>query len=299
MLNSLIIKTLPLMPKPLVASVAKKYIAGSTLSQAVNVTKELALKGAFATIDVLGEFVDSKQQAEHEFRSSMEVLDAIKEHKLQAYLSIKPTSLGLGIDVNYGYNHIAQIVKKADSFGIFVRMDMENTPYTTDTLNAYKKLRAEGLSNCGVVLQAYLKRTQQDIRELADYKPNIRLCKGIYVESDSVAFKHPEEIRKNYKECFHLLMESATKVGIATHDDVLIDSAVEYVKKHNIAREQYEFQMLLGVRENKRDSIIAAGHSMRIYVPFGEDWYGYSIRRLKENPAVARNVIKAFFSPNS
>lgn len=299
MLNTLIIKSLPLMPKPLVASVAKKYIAGSTLAQAVKVTKELEQKGAFATIDVLGEFVESKQQAEQEFRSSMAVLEAIKDHNLRAYLSIKPTSLGLGIDIDYGYNHIAQIVRKADSYGIFVRMDMENTPYTTDTLNVYKKLRAEGLSNCGVVLQAYLKRTQADIRDLAPYNPNIRLCKGIYVEAESVAFKNPEEIRKNYKECFYLLMESASKVGIATHDDILIDFAMAYINKHTIAKDHYEFQMLLGVRENKRDSIIAAGHSMRIYVPFGEDWYGYSIRRLKENPAVARNVIKAFFSPNS
>lgn len=296
MLNTLIIQSLPLMPKPLVAKVAKKYIAGASLHDAIRVTKELEQKKASVTIDVLGEFVESKEQARHEYRASMQVLDAIKENNLRAYLSIKPTSLGLGINFDFGFDHIRSIVSKAHELGVFVRMDMENSPYTTDTLRAYKRLREEGLSNCGVVLQAYLKRTQDDIRDLAPYKPNVRLCKGIYVESESIAYKHPDEIRKNYMECLKLLMENASKIGIATHDDFLINNAQKLLREQNIDSERYEFQMLLGVREYRRDEIIAQGHAMRIYVPFGEDWYGYSIRRLKENPAIARNVIKAFFS---
>ena len=296
MLNTLIIQSLPLMPKPLVAKVAKKYIAGASLSDAIRVSKELEQKKAAVTIDVLGEFVESKEQAHHEYRASMQVLDAIKENNLKAYLSIKPTSLGLGIQYDYGYTHIRSIVAKAQELGAFVRMDMENSPYTNDTLRAYKQLREEGFSNCGIVLQAYLKRTQNDIKELAHFKPNVRLCKGIYVESESIAFKNPDDIRKNYMECLHLLMENSTKIGIATHDDFLINNAQKLINEQKLDSQRYEFQMLLGVREYRRDEIIAQGHSMRIYVPFGEDWYGYSIRRLKENPAIARNVMKAFFS---
>lgn len=298
MLNSIIVKTLPLMPKPIVAKVAKKYIAGATLKDAVNASKSLQGKGATVTIDVLGEFVESREQAKHEFTSSMSVLDAIKENSLQAYLSIKPTSLGLGIEKEFGYGHIKQIVSKAHELGIFVRMDMENSPYTTLTLDVYKQLRAEGLSNCGVVLQAYLKRTQEDIRDLLKYNPNIRLCKGIYIESESIAFKSPEQIRKNYLECLHLLLEHDTHIGIATHDDHLIHAAQDYTTRHSIEKSRFEFQMLLGVRENKRDEIIKKGYPLRVYVPFGEDWYGYSIRRLKENPAIAGNVFKAMFTNN-
>lgn len=298
MLNSLIVKMLPLMPKTLVARVAKKYIAGAALSDAISVSQHLDSIGASVTIDVLGEFVESKEQAKHEFASSMAVLDAIHQHSLRAYLSIKPTSLGLGIEKRFGYDHIKQIVSKAKDLGIFVRMDMENSPYTTLTLDVYKELREEGFDNCGVVLQAYLKRTQDDIRSLAKYNPNVRLCKGIYVESEEIAYKKPDEIRKNYMECLHLLMENSSKIGIATHDDFLISSAQKYIAQHSIDKSRYEFQMLLGVREGKRDEIIKHGYPLRIYVPFGEDWYGYSIRRLKENPAVAGNVTKAFFTRN-
>lgn len=298
MLNSIIVKTLPLMPKPIVAKVAKKYIAGGTLNDAIKTSKHLYSKGATVTIDVLGEFVESRDQAKHEFESSMAVLDAIKENSLHAYLSVKPTSLGLGIEREFGYLHIKQIVEKANKLGIFVRMDMENSPYTTTTLDVYKQLRAEGLSNCGVVLQAYLKRTQDDIRDLLQYRPSIRLCKGIYIESETIAFKSPEQIRKNYMECLHLLLENDTHIGIATHDDYLIHAAQDYTSRHSIDKNRFEFQMLLGVRENKRDEIIKKGYPLRVYVPFGEDWYGYSIRRLKENPAIAGNVFKALFTNN-
>jgi proline dehydrogenase len=223
------------------------------------------------------------------------VLSAIQQYALPAYLSVKPTSLGLGIDPEFAYNNILSLVKTAKEFGAFVRMDMENSPYTTQTIDMYRRLRHEGYDNCGIVIQAYLRRSESDILSLLDLDPNIRLCKGIYRENPEIAFVDPEEIRNNYKKLLRLLLKHASKTGIATHDDILIDDAMDVIQRESINKETYEFQMLLGVREERRDAILRLGHQMRIYVPFGEDWYGYSTRRLKENPQVAGYVFKAMF----
>ena len=295
MLQSLIAASLPYIPKSIVKSVASRYIAGSTLEEAVRTVQMLAQKGASSTIDVLGEFVSTKERALHEYTSSKEVLSAIQKNALPAYLSVKPTSLGLGIDPDFAYQQIRDLVEIAQSFGAFVRMDMENSPYTTQTIDMYKRLRHEGFDNCGIVIQAYLHRSESDILSVLDLDPNIRLCKGIYRESPDIAFTHPDEIRNNYKKLLRLLLKHASKTGIATHDDILINDAMDIIKTENINIDAYEFQMLLGVREERRDSILKAGHQMRIYVPFGEDWYGYSTRRLKENPQVAGYVFKAMF----
>jgi proline dehydrogenase len=295
MLQSLIAASLPYIPKSIVKSVASRYIAGSTLHDAIHTVQSLAKKGAHSTIDVLGEFVTSKERSLHEFECSKEVLSAIKKHQLPAYLSVKPTSLGLGIDPEFAYENIRTLVQMASEFGAFVRMDMENSPYTTQTIDIYRRLRHDGFSNCGIVIQAYMRRSESDILSLLDLDPNIRLCKGIYRESPEIAFTNPDEIRNNFKKLLRLLLKHASKTGIATHDDILIDDAIHVIENEGIARETYEFQMLLGVREERRDSILRMGHHMRIYVPFGEDWYGYSTRRLKENPQVAGYVFKAMF----
>ncbi len=295
MFNSLIAKSLPIIPRSVVRAVAKRYIAGDALSDAVRVAKELARKGAAATIDVLGEFVDSRERALSETKASKEVIKAIEEYKLSSYLSVKPTSLGLAVDNDFGYANIRAPVEFASERGIFTRMDMENSPYTSATLDYYRRLRAEGFNNVGVVIQAYMRRSEGDVLSLLPLAPSVRLCKGIYVEDASIAFKQPDEIRANYKKLLRILVDGGAKVGIATHDDNLISDAENLLGEQPAESTAHEFQMLLGVREERRNALLSAGRRVRIYVPFGEDWYGYSTRRLKENPQIAWHVFKAIF----
>jgi proline dehydrogenase len=291
--NSLVVATLPIIPKSIVKSVAQRYIAGDTLADAVRVTQQLMAKGACSTIDVLGEFVSSRERAVTETASQGAVLDAIRDNGLNSYLSVKLTSLGLDIDRDFAYANLRGLVERAASYGLFVRMDMENTPYTDVTLDFYRRLRRDGFDNVGVVIQAYLHRSQDDIRGLLDYSPSVRLCKGIYVEDAAVAIKDPEGIRSNYRTLLGLLLASDARVHIATHDEALIVDAERQVAGQRPTGDNVEFQMLLGVREDRRDTLIRNGHRVRIYVPFGDDWYGYSTRRLKENPQVAGYVAKA------
>lgn len=295
MLNALIARSLPIVPKPVVRTVAKRYIAGDSLSDAVRVAQELAAKGASTTIDVLGEFVTSRERASRETAASRDVLGAIADYRLPSYLSVKPTSLGLDVDNAFGYANIRTLVEFAAGAGVFVRMDMENSPYTTATLDYYRRLRAEGFDNVGVVIQAYMRRSEDDVRALLPLAPSVRLCKGIYVEDPAIAYKNPDEIRANYKKLLRILTDGGAKTGIATHDDALIADAETLLAEQPSARETHEFQMLLGVREERRNALLRAGQRVRIYVPFGEDWYGYSTRRLKENPQIAWYVLKAMF----
>lgn len=295
MLNQLIIKTMPLIPKAIIHAVAKRYIAGDNLSDAVMVTKNFETLGGMTTIDVLGEFVTSKERALHEKEHSKLVLEAIKTNALPTYLSVKPTSLGLGIDPQFGYENIKEILTIANAQGTFLRLDMENSPYTDMTLDLYRKFRAEGFQNVGIVIQAYMRRSYKDIESLMELKPAIRLCKGIYKESPEIAFQGKDEVRDNYKKLLRLIFDNGLYVGIATHDDILIEDAMSEINKRGLKQEEYEFQMLLGVREERRNEIMRAGHRMRIYVPFGKDWYGYSSRRLKENPDMASHIFKAIF----
>lgn len=294
--NKLVVATLPIVPKAVVKLVAQRYIAGPMLTDAVNTSKALKAIGASSTIDVLGEFVTDRERASNEALMSKHVVDAIKGNSLDAYLSVKLTSLGLDLDRDFAYTNLTGIVKHANENGVFVRMDMENTPYTDVTLDFYRRLRASGHDNVGVVIQAYLRRSENDIQSLLEYQPSVRLCKGIYVESEQVAFKDAEEIRASYKKLLRLLVDGNANVRIATHDEALIADAEQLVEQRNLDHGRYQFQMLLGVRERRRDAIIAKGHPMCVYVPFGEDWYGYSTRRLKENPQIAGHVARAFLT---
>jgi proline dehydrogenase len=294
--NKLVVATMPLIPKRVIQTVARRYIAGPHLQDAVRVTQRLQEQGATSTIDVLGEFVTDAARARHEAQMSADVLRAIRDYQLSAYLSVKLTSLGLDIDRDFAYDNVRTLVRQAAADGLFVRMDMENTPYTDITLEFYKRLRNDGFDNVGVVLQAYLYRTEADVQSLLEYSPSVRLCKGIYVEDASVAIKDPDGIRANYMKLLRLLLDGGARTHIATHDEPLIVDAERALAERKTPAEQYEFQMLLGVREDRRDALLAAGHAVRIYVPFGEDWYGYSTRRLKENPAVAGYVAKAIFT---
>ncbi len=295
MLNHIIIKTLPVLPKSFVYLIAKKYIAGPHLNDAIIVSQELMKLNGASTIDMLGEFVTKREEALQNVTDIYEILNAIRNYNLATYLSIKPTSLGMGIDFDFGYENIEKIVKRANELGIFVRLDMENSPYTDSTLKIYKKLRDNGYDKVGIVIQAYMRRSINDINKLLEYRPNIRLCKGIYNEDESIAYKGFEEIRDNYKKLLKLILDNNCYVGIATHDEDLIQFALNEVKQRNLNIEKYEFQMLLGVREQRRNEILSLGHHLRVYVPYGKDWYGYSTRRLKENPKMAGHIFKAIF----
>jgi proline dehydrogenase len=293
--HDLLVKTVQIMPINLVWLFSKKYIAGKTLQSAVNLVKQLNAKGILATLDVLGESVKTREEAMEAKNKAMEVLDAIVKNKLNANLSIKPTQMGLAIDKELAYKQILELVKKANEINNFVRIDMEDSPYTDLTFEVYKKIYEE-YNNVGVVLQAYLKRTFNDTILLNKLGTNYRLCKGIYIEPSTIAYKDKQAIRDNYLKCLELMLKNGNYVGIATHDKYLIDKSYELIKSLNVPRDMFEFQMLLGVREDLRDKINKDGYKIRIYVPYGEDWYKYSIRRLQENPNIAGHIVKEFFA---
>ncbi len=294
-INKAIVAFVKLLPKSVVYIFAKKYIAGETLDKAVNVVKELNSKGIVATMDVLGEAVSTRKECEMAKLECLDVLDAIYQNKLDANLSLKPTQLGLSIDKQFYLEQLTEILDKAKLYNNFVRIDMEDSPYTDDTIETFNKLR-EKYDNVGIVVQAYLKRTKDDVAKLNTTGTHYRLCKGIYVEPEEIAFKDRQKIRDNYLEILSMMFDNGNYVGIATHDDYLVDGAYKLIKQKNISKSKYEFQMLYGVTENLRDKINSDGHKIRIYVPFGEQWYKYSIRRLKENPQLAWYIAKSVFT---
>ena len=293
LLTTLIVKTLPLVPKSIVGQVSKRYIAGSTISEAVRVVRSLNAKGMMATVDLLGEDVYAESEAVSIKNEWLSAQRTLHEAKLDTNCSLKLSQLGLRIDRELCYRNLETIVANAREMGMFIRIDMEDSSTTTDTLTMYRRLREAGYDNVGVVIQAYMKRSEEDIRSLAKLKASFRLCKGIYIEPDAIAFRDRDEVRQNFILLLRTLFESGCYVGIATHDDYLVDKAYELISTYKLSRDQYEFQMLLGVREQLRDSIVARGHRLRVYVPYGQAWYAYSVRRLNENPQIAGYIVKA------
>ena len=292
--NKIIVAIVQLMPKTMVGFFSKRYIAGETLDNAVDLVKKLNDKGIYATIDVLGESVKNKDEAVAAKNKALEVLDTIAKNNLKANLSIKPTQMGLAIDENFALKQISELIEKARAFDNFVRIDMEDSPFTDLTFSLYKKLR-ENYDNVGVVVQAYLKRTYDDVILLNKLGTNYRLCKGIYIESPNIAYKDKHAIRENYLKTLEAILKAGNYIGIATHDEYLINEAEKLLNELKLTNDKFEFQMLLGVREDLRDKINSAGYKIRIYVPFGKDWYAYSVRRLKENPQIAGYIFKSLF----
>lgn len=297
-LNSFIAKTLPFVPKAIVGKVSARYIAGEHLDDAVRAIMKINGQGMKATIDILGEDVHEHEVAEATRSQWLNVLDEIKRRNLDSNISIKLSQLGFRIDQEYCYRTARTLVEAAAERGNFVRIDMEDSTMTSATIELYKRLRAEGFENVGMVIQAYLHRSDKDVRELTKMKANFRLCKGIYLESPDIAYQDRDDIRRNYGLLLRTMIEAGCYVGIATHDDYLVEKAHELIEKDRLEKNRYEFQMLLGVRDQLRSSIVQAGHMLRVYVPFGEQWYAYSVRRLKENPQIAGYVLKAMFSGN-
>ena len=282
---------LPVVPRPVVQLFSARYIAGSTLDEAIEVVGTLNGEGKLATVDVLGEEITRESEARAIAQAYCDAFTAIERENLDSNVSIKPTALGLDLSYELCRENLETVLAEAARYGNFVRIDMEDSATTSDTLRLYRELREDGFDNVGVVLQAYLHRTLDDVRQLADLEPNVRLCKGIYVEPPTIAFTGYEDVRANYVRALDALLEGGAYVGIATHDEWLIGQALERVEGMDTS--DYEFQMLLGVRERRASGLVAAGHRLRVYVPFGEHWYQYSLRRLQENPTMAGTIAKA------
>ena len=293
--NRVLVTTLPLVPKAIVGRVASRYVAGSTLDDVVRVVRRLNSEGAMATIDVLGEEVTEREKALAAVEEYVQVLETIDRNHLDSNVSIKPTLLGLKIDEAFCRDNLDRIAVVAKQSGNFVRIDMEDNTTTDATLRIYRELHARH-GNLGCVLQAYMRRTLKDIDELPAEKPSVRLCKGIYVEPRTLAWKGYDTVRANFVSALAKLLAKGVHVGIATHDEYLAARAVALLDEYGVPRERYEFQMLLGVDDELRRILLAAGHRLRVYVPYGRDWYPYSMRRLRENPEVARHVLRALLS---
>ena len=297
LINNAIVSVVKRMPESVVWQFSKRYIAGTTLNDAVDFVKKLNEKVIYATIDVLGESVQSKDEAVTAKQNALKVLEAIETNKLMANLSIKPTQMGLGIDEEFTYKNVYDLVETAAKKNNFIRIDMEDSPFTDKTIALYKKLH-EKFSGVGIVVQACLKRTEKDVVSLNPEGCNYRIVKGIYVEPVEISFRDRQEIRDNYVKVLEIMLKDGNYVGIATHDEHLINEAYRLIKKYNVPNDKFEFQMLLGVREDLRDKINADGYKIRIYVPFGKDWFAYCTRRLKENPDFTKNVVKSVFGIN-
>jgi proline dehydrogenase len=285
LLDHALARTLPAVPRGVVRRVSARYIAGPELADARRVVAELNAEGKLATVDVLGEEITTAAAAEAIAQSYRDVLAALAGDHLDANVSVKLTALGLKLDYGLCRANLEAVVRDAAALGTFVRIDMEDATCTDDTLHLYRDLREAGLDNVGVVLQTCLRRTADDVRGLADLRPSVRLCKGIYVEPAAIAFQDYDEVRAAFVTALDVLLEVGCYVAVATHDEYLIRRALERVR--GLRREDYELQMLLGVREQRAGELVRDGHRLRVYVPFGSRWYEYSLRRLQENPKLA------------
>jgi proline dehydrogenase len=299
-INKMIAGMLPFMPKNVVWIFSKRYIAGKTIQDAIEVSRKLNKEGAMVTIDLLGEFITELSQAEKNKEIYLDIIETIEKGGIDGNYSLKPTMFGLLLDKDVAYQNIREIVAMAAKHDNFVRVDMEDSQCVDLEIELFRKLKAEFPKNVGLVLQAYLKRTKNDITDMLNLHNeivpvNYRLCKGIYVESEKITYKKYNEINEHYLEDLEYMFQKGIYPGIATHDKALVDGSYKLIEKYKVQKSRYEFQMLYGVTPQLRKSIIDKGHRIRIYVPFGEQWFAYSTRRLKENPAMAMDIIKALF----
>ncbi len=290
--SRLVLLTLPLVPRALVGKVAGKYVAGSDRSAALDVAERLNSEGCMATLDLLGEEVTEREKALASTREYVALLDDIAARGVDANVSIKLTMLGLEIDHGFCRDNVERIAEAAKGHGNFVRIDMEDRTTTDATIAIYRELQ-ERHGNLGVVFQAYMRRTLDDIAALPEEGANVRICKGIYIEPRETAWKGYETVRLAFVAALEKLFDHGVYVGIATHDEYLACAAVALIDRYQLDRSQYEFQMLLGVDDPLRRILVDQGHRLRVYVPYGPDWYEYSMRRMRENPEVASHVVRA------
>jgi proline dehydrogenase len=287
LLDRAIVRLLPVVPRPVVRRVSSRYIAGAELADATRTVRALNRRGKLATIDVLGEEITSEAETHAIAASYEEVLAEIARRHLSANISVKPTALGLELDLALCRANLERVVHRARVRGNFVRIDMEDATTTDGTLAIYRELREAGFDNVGVVLQSSLKRTVADVHELAPLAPNVRICKGIYVESPEIQLHDFDGVRKSFVTALEALLDAGCYVAVATHDRWLISETKRLVAERSLPPSAYELQMLLGVRPELADRLVAEGHRLRVYVPYGASWYAYSLRRLQENPGIA------------
>ncbi|MGH3146869.1 MAG: proline dehydrogenase family protein [Rubrobacter sp.] len=290
-LDKVIANSVPVIPRPIVKKISSRYIAGDTLEEAVSTIRDLNEQGCVATIDLLGESTESKADAREKLKDYERVVDTLDEHGLESGISVKLTGLGLTLSEGLCRANLEEVVEYAGARGRFVRVDMEDSPYTEATIGIVESVYASH-ENTGAVLQAYMRRSIEDAQRAIEAGFSVRLCKGIYDEPRRVAYKDFHTVRQNYTLLLDELLRGGVYVGIATHDEFLIWQALRLIHQLEIPKDRYEFQMLLGVDEELRSILVEAGHKLRVYVPFGEDWYEYSTRRLKENPKIAGYVAK-------
>ncbi len=288
LLDRAVVTLLPAVPKPVVRKLSARYIAGPTLDDARRVVTGLNAEGKLATVDVLGEEVSRDSEAAAIAAEYVAALDAFERDDLDANVSVKPTGLGLKLDYDLCKRNVEAVIAAAKPTNRFVRIDMEDSSTTDDTLRLFRELRDEGHARVGPVLQASLKRTVSDAASLAG--ASVRLCKGIYVEPEPIQFCDDQEVRVSFVQTLETLLDGGCYAAIATHDEWLIDRSLRLLRERGLARDRYEFQMLLGVRPELGDRLVESGHRLRIYVPYGRQWYEYSLRRLQENPKIAGYV---------
>ena len=296
----MIANIIPYFPKSFKWQFSKKYVAGTTIDDAMSISSDLNKQGMMVTVDLLGEFIKNMEEAAENEAAYFDIINRLSAENINGGVSVKPTFFGLNINFEKCYQMIRRVVQHAVEKDIFVRIDMEDSECTSAEIELFRKLKAEFPNHVGLVLQAYLKRTTRDIDQLQDIHSaasplNFRLCKGIYVEPEKIAYKAYQKVRDNFVALLEQMTQAGNYVGIATHDRYLVEEAYKLIKKYELKPDQYEFQMLYGVTPNLRDEIVANGHRMRIYIPFGKDWFGYCTRRLKENPKMANDIIKGIF----
>jgi proline dehydrogenase len=292
--DKVVAASLPLVPKPVVRRVAAPYIAGEREADLLSVAADMNRQGYAVAAAILGEFVSRREEASHAVDEYTGLLRSLHEHHIDAYIHVKPTHLGLTMDREFCQENVRALLEVARPLGLFVRMDMEDSPTTDGTLAIYDRLRQE-YDNIGVVIQARMRRSLADVRELARVKANVRLCKGIYIEPYSIAYTDPAIINRNYVLLLEELLSAGCYTAIATHDEKLVWEAYRLLETLHVGHDQYEFQMLLGVLAPLRTLIRDAGHRLRVAVPYGPNWYAYSLRRLKKNPTIAGYVLKSMF----
>jgi proline dehydrogenase len=300
MINKAIASVVPYFPKKFVWVFSKKYIAGETVEDAIYAARSLNEHGVMVTVDLLGEFITNLDQADENRDQYLRIIESFENAKIRGNYSLKPTSFGLLIDPEKCYQNIRSIVALAEKYNNFVRIDMEDSECVDLEITLFKRLKLEFPKSVGLVFQAYLYRTEKDIDDLLsihtpDSPLNFRLCKGIYVEPEDIAIKDHTKINENFLKLLDKLLFNGVYVGIATHDKELVNGTYRLIEKYNVPKDMYEFQMLYGVTPELRNGIVGEGHEMRVYVPYGKDWFGYSTRRLKENPKMAQHIIKSIF----
>jgi len=293
-LNHIVISLISKVPKTIIKKFANQYVAGITIGDVLDKVQNLNDLGLCATVDILGEHTKEILETQKITNDYCDILTEIDKRKLNCNISIKPSHIGTDISNKLFTDNLNMIQKTANSYNNFVRIDMENSKLTNISLKTYQ-LSLQTSNNIGIVLQAYLHRTYDDLNKL-DSNSNIRICKGIYNESEKISFKKKEEINKNYIRLLKLALSKKIYVGIATHDPLLISQSLKIIKSMNITDEMFEFQMLYGVPMKKYiNRILDYKYKIRIYVPFGPNWYDYSIRRIKENPNISKYVIQNLF----